>query len=275
MANLRVVYNNAADRSTVTASTTAGTLVATNLLNDYKVKVWRSTGTSADIELTWASAENISMASLPFCNLSATATMRVRCYTLPGDVVPTLDTGTIQAVAGKFGPFTWSNVPAGANTFSYGGGACATLWFATQSSRKVVISLSDASNSSGYLEAARVVCGTYWSPENNAEYGATIMAEDMSRHERTDSGDLHTDRGPRYRKVSVTLPVMPVADRDVLWQILMGNGMARPVFFSLTPEGPATKDEHLFQLYCKLSRSAALRYQMYNQFNSTLELEEV
>lgn len=56
MANLRIIYDNAADRATLTASTTAGALAATNLQRDEKAAIWRSTDTTATLTATWATA---------------------------------------------------------------------------------------------------------------------------------------------------------------------------------------------------------------------------
>lgn len=83
MTNLRIIYDNAADRATLTASTTAGTLGVTNLQNNRKGRPWRATGTTARLGATWAAPESIGGVFLPFCNLSPTATMRVRVSNEP------------------------------------------------------------------------------------------------------------------------------------------------------------------------------------------------
>ena len=83
MANLRIIYDNAADRATLTASTTAGTLGVANLQNNRKGRPWRATGTTARLGATWAAPERIGGVFLPFCNLSPTATMRVRVSNEP------------------------------------------------------------------------------------------------------------------------------------------------------------------------------------------------
>ena len=83
MTNLRIIYDNAADRATLTASTTAGTLDVTNLQNNRKGRPWRATGTTGRLGATWAAPERIGGVFLPFCNLSPTATMRVRVSNEP------------------------------------------------------------------------------------------------------------------------------------------------------------------------------------------------
>ncbi len=78
MTNLRIIYDNAADRAALTASTTAGTLGVANLQNNRKGRPWRATGTTARLGASWAAPERIGGVFLPFCNLSPAATMRVR-----------------------------------------------------------------------------------------------------------------------------------------------------------------------------------------------------
>jgi hypothetical protein len=78
MPNLRIIYDNAADRAALTASTTAGALVAANLQTDNKGAIWRSTSTAARLTATWVNPELLSGVALPFCNLSSTSTVRAR-----------------------------------------------------------------------------------------------------------------------------------------------------------------------------------------------------
>lgn len=85
MNNLRIVSDNAIDRATLTSSSSASALMSTsNLKSDRKSNVWRSVlGTTAWLAATWPSLEPISAVALPFCNLSPTATMRVRATNEP------------------------------------------------------------------------------------------------------------------------------------------------------------------------------------------------
>lgn len=78
MANIRVISDNAIDRTTPSASTQVAGFLATNLQLLRKSDVWRASGTSARLSAAWATAEPIQAVALPFCNLSPTATMRVR-----------------------------------------------------------------------------------------------------------------------------------------------------------------------------------------------------
>lgn len=277
MANLRVVYDNAADRATVTASTTAGNLAASNLLTDIKSEVWRSTGATASVTLQWAAGEFVGMVALPFCSLSSGATIRVRCYTYAADATPIIDSGAqMAAEAPPFDVWGWGSEPLGVNAYAYGGASYGVLWLdAMHAVQKVVIDINDVSNPLGYIECSRIVAGPYWEPVNNADFGVEVNAADTSKHERSDAGDLRTDRGTVYKTMSLDLNFMPAQDRNALWKILRGNGMFRPVYLSLVPKATDAFEEQVFQIYGKLSRSSALKYQFVNQYSSSLEIEEI
>lgn len=284
MPNLRIVYNNAADRATVVASTTAGSLVAGNLQSNLKSEIWRSTATTATLTLTWATTETVACVALPFCNLTSSATIRVQCYTNTGDVTAVRDTGAVQAcpasasygndygVTGSANSF----IRGGVNTFAFGGGAYADVWFTATPVKKIVITLTDASNPDGYIEAAKLVVGTYWTPERNVEYDSPkVSFQDDSKHERTDAGDLMTDRGVMYRKLSFDLSVMSNADRDAVWRILRSNGMYKPLFVSISPDSTDVVDEQIYMIYGKLSSMSAMQYKFLGMYATSFQIEEI
>lgn len=278
MANVRVVYNNVlAANATLTASTTAGSLAVTNLLTDLKSDVWRSTSTSATLTVTWTALQSLAFVGLPFCNLTPTATVRVRLYSDTAGTALVLDTGAVLAAQQEMTGYTDVGMPSfGVNNFGYGGGNYAALWFTATNARRLVVDIVDSSNASGYVEAARLVCGNYWSPTYNPPYESVRLSMgELSKHERSDAGNLHTDRGPIYKTLTFNLQYMPEADRDFFWRITRGNGMSRPIFVSLSPEASNVKEEKMFQVYGKLSRQSELQYQFASQFAGQLQLEEI
>lgn len=276
MANLRIVYDNAAARtSSIVASSTAGTLTTANLMSDRKSEVWRSTSTSATLTVTFTSSENVACVALPFCNLTSLATIRVRAYTNTGDPTPIVDTGSVLAAPSSLGgTLDWGNLPFGVNAFSYGGYTYADAWFGVVAVRKIVIDLVDSTNPAGYIECAKLVAGNYWSPVYNAPVGARMAVEETSKHDRTDAGDLMTDRGVMYKSLSIDLVYMPTLDRDYAWRILRGNGMGKPVYVSVMPDSTDVSEEQIFQIYGKLSKNSSLVYQLMNQYSTSLQIDE-
>lgn len=273
MPNLRILYDNAADSATVTASTTSGSLAAANLLTDYKNEVHRSTTTVVSYTLTWASAKTVSAVILAFANYTTAATMRVRVYTLSGDSVPALDTGNrLCCPAARVGLYPMSG--SGANSYAYGWGAYARSYFTPTSGQKVVIDVTDSGNTAGYLEAGRLVVGAYWSPTFNASYGVKLQQKTGSEHKRTDAGDLRTEIRPVSREISLDLALMKATDRGTLDTILRSNGIVRPVFLSVYPEHSDTAQEAAYSVYGKLDE-VTVNNHGYGLFSAPLKIQEV
>ena len=83
MSNLRIIHANYADQATtLTASTTSGSLAASYMQTDLKGQAHRSTGTSVTYTLTWTNGVTLGAVALPATNLTAAATLRVRLYDL-------------------------------------------------------------------------------------------------------------------------------------------------------------------------------------------------
>lgn len=277
-ANFRMIYSNTANSATLTSSSAASvSLGVTNLTNDIKSLVLRSVGTTQTITATWAAAQLTGGVMLPYTNLTSTATMRVQAYTEIADASPVYDTGTVLCCpAVPTGLLGWGTDLLGVNAYSYGGFSTGRLWFSQHYAiKKLVITVIDTLNPSGYVEIGRLVCGRYWEGTRNVDYGAAVTPVDTTHNYRNDAGDLLSDVGPKHRKLTFNLSNLSQADRDALWGILWGNGASVPVFFSQHPNATDTMLEQINQIYCKLTTSPAMASPTFLQYTSALELEEV
>lgn len=277
MANqVRILNNNAADRATLSASTTAGSLVVANLLTDYKSDVYRSTGTTTTITATWTNSETISVVVLPFCNLTTSATIRVKLYTNAADASPVYDSGAVSANAGfSTNIWEWGNTPLGVNAYAFVGAPYARCYTTPTAAKKMEVILTDSSNPSGYIEAARLVCGNYYNPVNDAEMDVKVSFPDTSTNARSDASDLISDIGIKYKTLSFSLQNMTSSDRNALVNILKSSGVSRPIFVSLLSENSSdTEAEKLFQIYGKLSSSSALTMPYWNAYSTSIDIEE-
>lgn len=293
--NLRIIYQNVADSSTITASSTAGVTSTNNLKKDSKSSIWRSqtsssTNVKANLVATFDSAYTIGGVVLPFCNLTTVATIRVRGYTgtaptLGGTVdVPTItatgtlifDTGNVQACPySPLGAWGLSGLPVGVNSYSYGGGTYARVWFPQASCTSVVIEIIDT-NASKYVEAARVVIGGYWSPKYNTGFGISNSVVDMSSNERSESGDLISNRGAKYSSISFDLSWLTPSDMSEFTQIVKGSGSSRPLLISLFPNNSEDwNKEQAYQIYGKLTNAPTITHPIYGIYSTTMDVEEV
>lgn len=274
MPNLRVLYDNALDRrASLAASTTAGTLIAAHLASDAKGLVHRSTGTAVTYTVTWTNPEPVSMVVLPYTNLASTATIRIKGYSDTSGAIQLFNTGIEDAC--RYVPPALRGLPSGVNAFAYGGGTPIVRYFPEESIRRLTIELTDTSNTSGYIESARLLCGKFWEPSVQADVGVQLSIDDRSSNERTAAGDLRTDRNTRGKRLSMNLQYMKAADRDALWEIMRGNGIVAPVYISLVPLATDAKEEVMYQIYGKLSETSALTYQYFNSFSAPLDIEEI
>jgi hypothetical protein len=269
---LRILRDDATQTaSSLTASNSAGTLAASNMATEEKGEVWRSTTTAATLTLQWVNATPVNMISFPWCNFSSTATIRIRGYSDLGTTL-LFDTG---AQSGKvFAPVSNTRIPSGVNGYAYGGASFATSYFSTANVKELMIDIADPSNPSGYLEAARLVCGQYYSYATTGDQGAAVGMDDRTTQQRSDAGSLRSDKGTRSKKVTFNLSALKAADRAEVWELARINGLTYPLFVSLTPASTDSSEEALLQIWGKMTASSSLTYQFFNAYSTQMEIEE-
>jgi hypothetical protein len=289
--NLRIIYENIVDLTTtnvVASSTASVSTPASNLKLNTKSQVWRSasTATPADINGLYSvsaslqvefNSSNVGGVVLPFCNLSSSATIRVRGY-----VGATLifDSDVVAACPAQgLGLWNWGVTPLGVNSYSYGGGAYGRVWIPLTSQgacTSLLIEIVDTQNPSPYIEASRLVIGSYWSPKYNTSYGLSTSTKDLSAHERTESGDLITNRGIRYRTMKFDLNHLVSSDRLEFSRILRGNGLPKPLLISLFPDNSTDYDkEQAHQIYGKLSQLSDVVNPILDMYSTNIDIEEI
>lgn len=275
--NLKIVSDNIGNVSvtTLVAGSESGALVVDNLKLDSKTLVWRSNGTTTDSVTATHTSTAIGCVSLPICNFTSTATMRVRVYTSSGDPIAALDTGNLLCCEYTTIDKIDFNGSLNSNTFSYGGGTYATLFFTETVGEKTVIDIIDTANTNGYLEASSIVIGTVWQPVINATYGASWMLNDTTKHKRNESGDLMTNRGARYRSLAFSLSQMDASDRTEFMQIMIRNGMSKNLFISIFPDSADTQEEQMYQIYGRQSKLTALTRFTYSLDKSAISILEI
>lgn len=307
--NLRIIYNNILDLSTttITASSTASPTATpvSNLKLDSKSQVWRSASTGtlnpngsglytvrANIVVSFVASTIIGGVALPFCNLSSVGSIRVRGYTgtapTPGAATNTPTPGITGGIVHDstkipaapyqtFGLWNWGTLPLGINSYSYGGGTYGRAWMPTQlACTSLLIEIEDTENINPYIEVSRIVAGSYWSPKYNTSFGLSTGSQDLSQHQRSESGDLITNRGIRYRNMRFDLNWLPPEDRLEFTRILRGNGLPRPLFISLFPDNAQDYEkEQAHQIYGKLSQLSDITHPIFEMYSTSIDIEEI
>lgn len=274
MPNLRIIHANYADQATsLSASTTSGSLAAANMQTDRKGEVHRSTGTSVTYTATWTGGVSVGAVALPATNLSAAGTIRARLYSDTACTALLQDTGVITACPGFAGvPWTWT-AAFNANGFAYGVLSKAVAWFAANQAgvKGLKVDLADAGNPAGYLDCARLIAGPWWSPDLNPEHGATVMVEDASTNIRNDAGDLITDRAQVHELMTLKLPLLAEAERSQLMQIARANGVWKNIFVALMP-GAGSAAEQDYMVYGK-RKNTVMELPAFATYAQTLDME--
>lgn len=274
MPNLRVIYDNVANSSTLTASTTAGTLAASNMLTEAKTSVHRSTGTSVVYTMTWATAQKIGGVALPATNLTSTATIRVQLYSDTAGTTQIADSTTKSACpSAALGLYGWG-ASINANAFAFGGASKTAVWFTAQPTtvRRCVITLTDTSNPAGYIDCARIVAGPYWESGKNPDYGVTAGTTDLTKTARAESGDALTTRGAQYQSMSLKLDEMSETSRAEFAKIIRSAGAYRNMFFSLLPDNATASAEQDHMIYGRRA-NGAFTFDYFNSFSTSVEID--
>ena len=273
---MRIAYVNKSDKGTLTASSSAGSLVAANLKTVYKSQVWRSTGTSATLTVVWGEGVQVGVVALPFSSLSASATVRITGFTAAADVTPSYDSGTVVAIPPiPFTEWPWGEVPLGVNSYAIGNTAMMVKWLPIGSFEKIVIEINDALNPLGYIEAGRLFVSSYYEFQNNADFGSAVSTVDNSKTYRNDASDLLTERGVVFKTLSIPLSSMHQQDRVFLSNILKMSSASYPVLVSIFPDDDDPNLEQEYQIYGKLTKSSAISITNIDRYATSVDIEEV
>lgn len=270
MPNIRIIHDNAFDRaSSVVASSTAGNLTVSNLSTEYKGQVHRSTTTNVTYTVNWSSPETVNGVCIPATNLTASATIRVQLYT---NTTLLADSTTIYACPGdELDLWNWSQ-SLNANAFVYGGAARTAVWFSTPvSCNKCVVTITDTTNTAGYIDCARLVIGQYWEPKYNVSNGISVTLNDTSSNTRNESGDLLSSRGVVHDVLSFDFSVLVESDKQELLRIMRRVGSHKNILISIFPDGNSLLEQS-HMIYGKRSNSA-INTALYGIYKHSMDIE--
>jgi len=167
----------------------------------------------------------------------------------------------------------WTAVQA-ASAYAYGGGAWARHWMPNEMQAVgLAVDIADQNNLQGYIEAARLVAGPYWSPTyNTSSTSATVV--DGTTHYRTAAGDLMSRASTVHKRVPIELEYMPAADRAVLAGILRGS-RAYPIFLSVFPGHADLALERDYTVYGKRMSDSEVAVQAAITYGTKIEVESI
>lgn len=278
MANIRIIYDNAAERATITANSTAnGGLNASTLNTNTKSLAHRSGGTAGGVlsvtyTLTWTTSEEINGIILPATNLSSNATIQVNANGV--------NQGSITACTNT--PLNNYSGIKNVNSFPYGGLSKSAFWLnSTVTCSTLSITLTDTGKTNitttgnaypDYIDCSRIICGKYWEPTIGASKdGLEFIIEDSTQTTRNDSGDLVSDRGTISERLNFNLNILTKSDKEQLIKIIRNVGSYKNIAISVIPSSTNTRDEQDYIIYGKRD-SSSLGYLVHNYYSNSFSI---
>ncbi len=297
--NLKIVYQNILELATLTASSSTGSLVASNLQKEQRSYVWRSVVTGSSTVRV-----NIRLADIPtlpigidtiigtFSNLTENATITVLGYTSTPTLAGASSSPTIDGTS--TGTPVWSSSaiicrPYSSNkdslnyttlSTSYGLSKDTIRAYLTEavptSITCIIIQINDTDNTDQYIEISHLIVGSSWTPTYNTGYGISLQPNDSSTNSRSESGDLFTKYGVTYNSLKFDLTWLTDNDRQIMEKICKNVGIRKPIFISLFPNNTLDYEkERSYQIYGKLKNLNAITHPTLNFYSSSVEIEEL
>ncbi|MDR7331769.1 hypothetical protein [Roseateles asaccharophilus] len=244
--NLRIISTNEADEAVLDSSDFLAALPVGNLQLQGRARVARTSNAAGLklIEGEWPNPRVLTACVLQGHNLTSSATWRLQCWSGVGQTGDlTYDSGTQRALRRiGWGLFGFGLVPWGSTVFTDWERAFSVLWFAAIAARSWRITLADAGNPAGYLQAKRLLMGSYFEPAVNAEYGLELTWREDTTQQRTQASTLRSDAGPQYRRLAGNLSHLDAIERARFMELCRKVGMRREIFVSVFPGTGSTQE---------------------------------
>lgn len=275
---MRFIFNNAADSATLSSTDFVGTLPVGNLQVEGRARVARTSNASGTklVYGTWASAQSICAFCLYRHNLSTDATFRLRLWAGAGQTGDLLyDSGTVDI--GQIVPWGYFSWGAPWASFDQTGweSPFRALYFDQVAARSFQLDLIDGGNPDGYLQAKRLVLGTYVETVNPDVGGLTLEWIDPSQQRRTAAASIRSESESMWRRLAFTMGSLPEGDRATLLEAVRAAGKKAEVFVSVFPEADAQSLIRDYSMLAKITAMPAQTTVEFSRARQTMILEEV
>lgn len=270
--NIRILSDNAADRATVTSSSTiAAGLPLSNLKTNLRGQVCRSLTNSLDLTLEWSELESVGVVVLPLTSLLASSTIRVKAFLNTADTVPLVDTGVVYAAPGAVLENWDFSQPLNVNAFSDTDLPTVVCFLGELvACKKVTIEIVDPDAS--FIDVSRLVVGPYVELKYGASYGAASSLIDLTKNTRAESGDSISDWGPKARSLSFDLEWISEPDRAKVRQILF-KGIGKNLFVSLITNSDDPVLVRDYSIYGKQAQAGSMSFAFYQNHSTKITIE--
>jgi len=284
--NARFIFENAGDDAVYsdgngTAPNILATLPLTNLTKVQRTKVVRTSDLVGGmvINLNWGgSTKSMDGFGLMRHNLGTGATIQLEIFDGQNQTGSTLyDSGAVAALPTKtLGDLYWGVDPLGAQLFEGwdSGEGFSTMWFAQVAALSARVSIVDAGNPDGYIQAGRLVLGVASTPAINVSLGLANAWQENTKQTRSEGGSLRSDAKAQYRDINLTMGELDASSRTGFFENVRYVGKRKDFLASIFPEcgGGVERD---YTMQCKFSAMPNFVYWAENTYRVSFKLTEV
>lgn len=276
--SLRIVTPYTSDAAVLSSSDFSATLPVGNLQVEGRGRVARTTNATGNKTIlgNFTGVSVISSLVLYNHNFTSQATWRLELYDGANQTgTRVYDSGTLSALpAVGWGEFQWGLLPWGGSVFTGWGSAFSVMWFSAVGALSFRLTINDAANAAGYIQAKRLLIGSYFEPLVNIEYGMDLSWQDNSEQFRTQGGSIRTDNRVLYRALKGKLPALTPGERATYMDMVRQVALRSEVFISVFPTlGGALERDHA--MLGKFTNMPNVAHREYNSYQSDLTFEEV
>lgn len=278
MSNLRILYKDLVPSNnslSMSIGASASGFPLANLINPRKSKVWRSTDLSLPtIKITWPSPISLDCVVLAFGNFVDGTLIRIKLYDDPVTGSLLFDSNNIPINHNYQPPKGFTTL--GLASFPYGGGIHFSNFFPlVVGVLRAEIQIYSSGNPDGYVEVSSVLAGVSFQPDDNADYGASIIFEDSSKKILTGAGEELTTRGVIRRGVSFSMADMSEGDKNNFISIFRQVGTSTPIFLSVLPKDFVDNESLAMQVYGRLDDGLQMILSAYSLYSGSLKIMEI
>lgn len=277
-ANMRILADDLILAATLGASPAlVSTLPAAHLKTTDRAAVARSTSTASQtLTGNFTATGAVSCVVLWRHNLTDAATWKVELFTAVNQGgTKVYDSGDVDALtAPAIGYWVAASPGVALEPAQY-----SVLYFGSVNARSFRITLDDAANPDGYVQACRLMMGAYWEPSQNPDRGPELQWLDASSQWRSGGGTLRTDPRCQYRQLTLDFSVLSLADMADLQYLIARVGLRSEVWVSVLPgwgalDSSYLRAEVLQSFVGKLAAPNSSRERTFARYSDRLVIQE-
>ena len=275
MAKIRFTLNNLVDiASTITATNEEATLPITNVQDMSRGKIYRSTGASASITITWPATTTVNTVTLGNHNLPAASTIDINFFDGTAGSGSNLGgTASQYVVSAEEAKETDDAITyADIKNINWYSEDVNNALDPITGARSVVIAITAAS---GVIDIGRIIVGNAIEATYNISYGHNLSFEEQTKQYRTDSGSLRSDMALPYKKFEFNMNTISESDRQVLQRGLADVGKRRDFTVSVFPCDDTEEKKTDYSGIVKLVRVPKFQEFQHNWYKAKYIMEEV